>query len=160
MAKRLFSHEKNDLTKNLKFRKKQMQENEVEMESYIGHAVERIGDSRERRENNEDARIQQKMWASRQKAVPVCDYNWKDSHWADRTERQLSEICSRRGMPGYGPKAAMLKWLDTGNIDYQDMDMGGLTRICGERGIVYKESDKKAELVRRRTEADEAEDSG
>ncbi|KAL5325541.1 hypothetical protein ACEPPN_006668 [Leptodophora sp. 'Broadleaf-Isolate-01'] len=160
MARRLFNHEKKDLTKTLKVRKEQMQENEAEMESYIGHPVERIGDSRERKESDEDARIQQEMWASRQKAVPVCDYNWKDSHWADRTERQLSEICSRRGMPGYGPKAAMLKWLDTGKIDYQDMYMGGLTRICHERGIVYKESDKKIELVRRLTEADEAAESG
>ncbi|KAH7309239.1 hypothetical protein BKA65DRAFT_382875, partial [Rhexocercosporidium sp. MPI-PUGE-AT-0058] len=157
MAKRLFNHEKKDLIKNLKLRKEKMKENEAEMESYIGHPAEHYEGLRPRQENKEDARIQHELWASRKKAVPVCDYNWKDSHWADRTERQLHEICSRRGMPGYGPKAAMLKWLDTGKIDYQDMYMGGLTKICRERGIAYKESDKKMELVRKLKEADEAE---
>jgi len=24
-------------------------------------------------------------------------------------------------MPGYGPKAEILKWLDTGKVDYQDL---------------------------------------
>ncbi|KAK0124729.1 hypothetical protein ONS96_008612 [Cadophora gregata f. sp. sojae] len=85
---------------------------------------------------------------------------WKDSHLANKTERELSEICSRREMTGYGSKAAMLKWLDMGRIDHQDMYMDGLTRICGQRGVDYKESDKKADLVRRPNEADEAEGSG
>ncbi|KAH7409746.1 hypothetical protein BKA64DRAFT_571439 [Cadophora sp. MPI-SDFR-AT-0126] len=159
MAKRLWNHEKKDLAKKIKFRKEELEENNAEMESYIGHPVPR-GVLRDRKEKEEDARISNEMWASRRNAVPVCDYDWKDSHWADRTERELREICSRRGMPGYGPKAAMLKWLDTGKIDYQDMYMGGLNRICRERGVDYKESDKKADLVRRLNEADEAEGSG
>ncbi|PVH71456.1 hypothetical protein DL98DRAFT_521047 [Cadophora sp. DSE1049] len=160
MAKRLWNHEKKDLAKTIKLRKEKLEENNAEMESYIGHPVPRGMDTRAREEKAEDARISNEMWVSRRNAVPVCDYDWKDSHWAGRTERELNEICSRRGMPGYGPKAAMLKWLDTGNIDYQDMYMGGLTRICHERGIGYKESDKKADLVRRLSEADEAEGSG
>jgi hypothetical protein len=86
---------------------------------------------------------------------PVCDYDWKDSHWAGRTERELSEICQRRGMPGYGPRAAMLKWLDTGNVDYEDLYVGGLQRICTERGLEFREKDKKVDLVRRLQEADE-----
>jgi hypothetical protein len=89
--------------------------------------------------------------------VPICDYDWKESHWADRRERELAEICSRRGMPGYGPKAAMLKWLDTGNLDYEDMYIGGLTSICMERGLECRSKDKKVDLIRRLREADEAE---
>jgi len=38
--------------------------------------------------------------------------------------------------------------------------MGGLERMCRDRGIKYKQSDKKADLVRRLTEAGEAEGSG
>jgi hypothetical protein len=89
--------------------------------------------------------------------VPICDYDWKESHWADRRERELAEICSRRGMPGCGPKAAMLKWLDTGNLDYEDMYIGGLTSICMERGLECRSKDKKVDLIRRLREADEAE---
>ncbi|KAK0112596.1 hypothetical protein ONS95_014339 [Cadophora gregata] len=160
MAKRLWNHEKKDLFKNIKLRKEKLEQNNAEMELYIGHPVPRDRDPRAQEEKHEDAKIQNEMWAARRNAVPVCDYNWKDSHWANRTERELSEICTRRGMPGYGPKAAMLKWLDTGRIDYQDMYMGGLTRICGERGVEYRESDKKADLVLRLNEADEAEGNG
>ena len=160
MAKRLWNHEKKDLAKNIKLRKEKLEQNNAEMESYIGHPVPRGMGRRSQEEKQEDARISKEMWASRRNAVPVCGYDWKSSHWADRDERELHEICSRRGMPGYGPKAAILKWLDTGKFDYQDLYMGGLERICRDRGIEYKQSDKKADLVRRLKEADEAEGSG
>ena len=51
----------------------------------------------------------------------------------------------------------MLKWLDTGDIEYEDMYIGGLTSICRERDVAYKGSAKKMDLVRLLREADEAE---
>ena len=58
-------------------------------------------------------------------------------------------------MPGHGPKAAMLKWLDTGNIEYEEMYIGGLASICSERGIKHKVNDNKVDLIKRLREADE-----
>lgn len=91
--------------------------------------------------------------------IPICDYEWRNSHWASRTERQLREICERREYPGYGPKAAMIKWLETGTLDYQDLYTVSLERMCRERGIHTKHGEKKDELVRLLKEADEADET-
>jgi hypothetical protein len=81
-------------------------------------------------------------------AFPTCDYDWSDSHWASRDERNLREICDRRGMPGgSGTKAGMLKWLDTGILDYTGLYMTGLEKICRDRGITHKSTAKKADLI-------------
>jgi hypothetical protein len=131
----------------------------AELEVAIGHPVDRIKPIMD--EMNElyssDTQIRQEAQPTR-KAVPICEYNWKDSHWASRTERELSEICRRREMPGHGPKAAMLKWLDTGSVDYEDLYGFSLEQMCSERGIKYKSSDKKLDLIKRLREADAAED--
>jgi hypothetical protein len=65
-------------------------------------------------------------------ALPFCKYDGSNSHWASRSERELTDICKRRGMPGggYSNKAGLLKWLDTGELDYAGLYMGGLERIC------------------------------
>jgi hypothetical protein len=52
----------------------------------------------------------------------------------------------------------MLKWLDTGSVDYEDLYVGSLEQMCMERGIKHKSSDKKVELIKKLREADEAED--
>lgn len=103
-----------------------------------------------------DNQIQTQARMSRSR-IRICDYNWRESHWASRTERQLNEICSRREMPGSGPKAAMIKWLDTGSVEYDDLYVGSLERICAERGIKYRSGEKKVELVRLLEESDEQE---
>ena len=105
-----------------------------------------------------DIQFQQAAHVERPQPTRICDYDWKDSHWAERTERELAEICQRREMPGHGPKAAMIKWLDTGNVDYEDLYITGLHHICSQRNVKSKSGDKKADLVRRLREADEASD--
>lgn len=87
----------------------------------------------------------------------VCDYKWQDSHWASRTERELRDICKRQDCPGYGPKAAMIKWLETGSLDYEDLYAFSLYSICLDRGLPANSTEKKVELVRRLKEDDEAE---
>jgi len=89
--------------------------------------------------------------------IPICGYKWQDSHWASRTERELREICTRTDCPGAGPKASMIKWLDTGSVDYEDLYACSLEQICRNRGLPAKSGEKKADLVRRLKEADEAE---
>lgn len=104
----------------------------------------------------EDYSIEQKAKETRPQ-IPICDDEWQDSHWASRTERELREICTRREFPGSGPKAAMIKWLDTGSVDYEDLYAFSLEQICRSRGLPAKSGEKKLDLVRKLNEADEAE---
>ena len=60
-------------------------------------------------------------------------------------------------MPGSGPKAAMIKWLETGNIEYDELYAFSLESLCRDRDIKFKSREKKAELVRLLKEADERE---
>jgi hypothetical protein len=60
-------------------------------------------------------------------------------------------------MPGSGPKAAMIKWLETGNIEYDELYAFSLESLCTDKGIKFKSGEKKAELVRLLKEADERE---
>ena len=63
----------------------------------------------------------------------------------------------RREMLGSGPKAAMIKWLETGNIEYDELYAFSLESLCRDRDIKFKSREKKAELVRLLKEADERE---
>jgi hypothetical protein len=63
----------------------------------------------------------------------------------------------RREMPGSGPKASMIKWLETGNIEYDELYAFSLESLCRDRGIKFKSGEKKAELVRLLKEADKRE---
>ena len=112
----------------------------------------KVGDQEERRLGH-DSKFQRQ--AEKLLPTPVCRYNWEDSPWAEKTERQLTKICKTRGMPGGGPKAAKIKWLDTGNVDYEDMYTTELAIMCMERGLKYKSKDKKVDLVRLLREADQ-----
>ncbi|KAF2432296.1 hypothetical protein EJ08DRAFT_659295 [Tothia fuscella] len=87
---------------------------------------------------------------------PICAYDWTNSHWKDRSERELRQISQNRGMPGVGPKAAMLKFLDTGSVDYEDMYTFSLQRICDERSIPIRSGATKGKLVELLKEADVA----
>jgi len=126
----------------------------------LEEATGRVGSECNRKDEDEhraaDYRIEKVAKDSRP-GVPICDYEWQDSRWASRTERELLEICTRRDFPGVGPKAAMIKWLDTGSVDYEDLYAFSLERICTNRGLPAKSGEKKADLVRTLKEADEAE---
>jgi hypothetical protein len=156
---RLWNDDNKTINKNLKERTARYEEAKDKLAVAIGHPVHKIKYVMDEANevNGLDIKVRQQAQPTR-KAFPVCEYDWKDSHWASRTERELTEICRRREMPGYGPKAAMLKWLDTGSVDYEDLYVGSLEQMCMERGIKHKSSDKKVELIKKLREADEAED--
>ncbi|KAF2813554.1 uncharacterized protein BDZ99DRAFT_517800 [Mytilinidion resinicola] len=90
---------------------------------------------------------------------PMTTYDWRKSQWADRTSRQLFEITENRGMPEVGgtTKAGMIKWLETGEIDYEEYYTTPLYHWCQKRGIKVKYPEKKENLVRLLKEADEKE---
>ena len=129
-----------------------------ELETRIGHPINVLESSLE---EDKIFRLDSRLQSTAKKArpnKPICDYDWKKSHWADRTEAQLQEICRRRQMPGDGPRAAKIKWLETEHLEYDDLYAGSLETICHQRGIKCKYGDTKVELIRRLVEADEAED--
>jgi hypothetical protein len=156
---RLWNDDNKSVDKKLKEFTAEHENAKAKLEAAIGHAIHRVKPIMD--EAEEVRRLDIEMREQTQPArnpLPVCAYNWKDSHWASRTERELSEICRRREMPGSGPKAAMLKWLDTGSVDYEDLYVGSLEQMCCKRGIRHKSSDNKVELIKKLREADEAED--
>jgi hypothetical protein len=151
---RLQNYDRKTIAKDLEKLRARHDSLKLELESKVGHPVNSSEVLSE--ENNLralDIQIQQQE--PRRSPVPICDYKWQDSHWAGRTERELTEICSRREMPGCGPKAAMIKWLDTGVVEYEDLYTSGLENICRQRGVPCKSKDKKDDLIRRLREADE-----
>jgi hypothetical protein len=131
----------------------------VRLEEAIGHPVDCERTFKvEDQQTAKDHLVEQEAKAARP-AIPVCDYKWRDSHWAVRTERELRDICYRRDFPGSGTKAAMIKWLETGSVDYEDLYAGSLEQMCRERGLRAKYGEKKVDLVRLLKEADEAEEN-
>ncbi|KAF8866309.1 hypothetical protein BDZ45DRAFT_337626 [Acephala macrosclerotiorum] len=158
LVSRLRKSDQKQRTKGIEDRRKKLDKLKPKLESQIGHSVEysKILEGYDRQEKLDDEITSRQEY----RAGPpnhICDYDWKDSHWASRTERELSEICSRREMPGHGPKAAMLKWLDTGVVEYEDLYASSLESICYKRGIKYKSNAKKVDLIKILREADEAE---
>ncbi|KAF4632613.1 hypothetical protein G7Y89_g5513 [Cudoniella acicularis] len=132
----------------------------AELEERVGHPVDLNEFKKETRDQSRrDDEILKKVAESAKAAFPRCEYNWKDSHWASRTERELREICERRGMEVWGTKATYLKWLDTGSVDYEDLSVSSLEQVCMKREIRTKSSDKKVDLIRRLREADESEEA-
>ncbi|TGO28146.1 hypothetical protein BPAE_0031g00110 [Botrytis paeoniae] len=87
----------------------------------------------------------------------VCDYDWKDSHWAGKTERELRDMCQRQGMEGWGTKATCIKWLETGSVEYEDLLATSLEMMCRKRGIKFKSGTKRLELAMKLRETDEKE---
>jgi len=125
------------------------------LERKIGHALPSANAVllHEEQQRSEDTRILQALPQKQDvepssSSIPKCEYNWRDSHWASRTERELKDICRRREMPGYGTKAAMIKWLETGELDYQDLDVSSLEDKCKARGIKGMSKATKKDLIR------------
>ncbi|TGO49310.1 hypothetical protein BCON_0214g00260 [Botryotinia convoluta] len=87
----------------------------------------------------------------------VCEYYWKDSHWAGRTERELRDMCRRQGMEGWGTKATCIKWLETGSVEYDDLLATSLEMMCRKRGIKFKSGTKRLDLGMKLKQTDEKE---
>ncbi|KAF2810719.1 uncharacterized protein BDZ99DRAFT_462062 [Mytilinidion resinicola] len=87
----------------------------------------------------------------------MVDYDWRSSRWADRNRHQLVDIAKNRGMPhaSGAPKAAMIKWLETGEIEYEEYYTTSLHAMCSERGIDVNQTKKKVEIIRLPKEHDE-----
>lgn len=59
-----------------------------------------------------------------------CDYDWKQSNWTSRSNLELIEICQRREIPGADTGATMIKWLETGHLEYEDLYVSSLEALC------------------------------
>ncbi|ESZ97129.1 hypothetical protein SBOR_2487 [Sclerotinia borealis F-4128] len=91
------------------------------------------------------------------KPAPPCDYDWKASHWANRSTRELQDICQRRGTQLSGSKASMIKYLETGVIDYENLYNASLEGMCTQRGIKYKWNETRLDLAGKLRETDDKE---
>lgn len=159
--RRLLTHDRQTAAREQKTRHKGYEKIKADLESQTGQAIA-SAEACMQHETELDAldiEIQARGKQTR-KPVPKCEYDWKTSHWASRTERELSEICRRREMPGSGTRAAMIKWLETGFLEYEDVTLGSLERICEERGVRFKSDARKSDLVKLLVDADEAEEAG
>ncbi|CZR57620.1 uncharacterized protein PAC_07509 [Phialocephala subalpina] len=158
LISRLRKHDQKERTKRIENYRKELARLKPKLESQIGHSPDysKIIEGYERQERL-DYEITSRQEYRTEPPNHICNYDWKDSHWAGRSERDLAEICTRREMPGHGPKAAMIKWLDTGVVDYEDLYASSLETICYKRGIKHKSGAKKVDLVRILKEADGAE---
>jgi hypothetical protein len=155
MITRLRKYDRKQLTQDISKARKELLSWKERLEAQIGHPVE---DTDLMEKENQISALDHKLQAEGQLSrpgIPICGYNWRESHWASRTERELSDICSRRGMPGHGPRAALIKWLDTGSVEYEDLYAGSLEIMCIRRGIKCRSGAKKVDLIRRLQEADE-----
>jgi hypothetical protein len=54
----------------------------------------------------------------------------------------------------------MIKWLETGSVDYEDLYAGSLEIMCMKRGLHVKIGAKKVDLIKRLREDDEATNQG
>ncbi|KAE9370996.1 hypothetical protein N431DRAFT_425695 [Stipitochalara longipes BDJ] len=159
MIARLRANDRKKLAKDILDARERYHSAKKQLEAEIGHPIEDPDLTRiENPVNALDNQLQAQGQLSRP-GKPICDYDWRDSHWASKTERELWDICHRRGMPGRGPRAASLKWLDTGSVEYEDLYAGSLEMICFRRGIKHRSGEKKVDLIRRLKEADEQEES-
>ncbi|CAG8975519.1 hypothetical protein HYALB_00012234 [Hymenoscyphus albidus] len=161
LTKRAAKHDEKEMSKKIKGLQVKRDSAIIKLEASIGHPLESftIFNGRESQYEGLDHQILSKGKKPAQSKKPVCNYDWSGSHWASRTEREIQKICERRGMPGRGaaPKAAQLKWLDTGVVEYADFYVAGLTIMCEERGIKHKYEPKKVDLIALLEEDDERE---
>ncbi|RFU35604.1 hypothetical protein B7463_g663, partial [Scytalidium lignicola] len=156
LIKRLQNYDRKTIAKDLKKIKNLHDSVKPKLESRLGHPINTAIEVLDHMSTSaEDYALVEEV--RQRPSKPMCSYNWRDSHWADRTYQQLTEICTRRGMPGHGPKAAMLKWLDTGELDYEDLFITSLESLCKERGLPCKSTSKKDDLVKLLRENDEME---
>ncbi|KAF7918948.1 hypothetical protein BELL_0596g00080 [Botrytis elliptica] len=147
-----------ELTASLKTRKEEYNKAKEELEKSIGHPVLDIAIVMGRynailRRDHEIVDNYQPI----RKPGPVCDYDWKDSHWAGKTERELRDMCRRQGMEGWGTKATHIKWLETGSVEYEDLSVTSLEIMCRKRGIKFKSGTKRLDLAMKLRETDEKE---
>jgi hypothetical protein len=155
LLERLRDNDRKTLPKRIEKARQEYISLKAKLESRIGHPVhasenmEAEGESRRL-----DTEIQMNYRPTRAPGF-ICDYNWKYSHWASRTERELIEICTRREMPGHGPKTAMLKWLDTGEVEFEELYTSSVESMCRKRGLRVRSGEKKVELIRILREANE-----
>lgn len=93
----------------------------------------------------------------------VCEYDTTDSSWALKTERQLRAIVKKKGdmkidgVVVWGTKSTMVKWLDTGNLEYEDVSQMALSELCKDRGLTLKCNELRHSMIAKLKEADDDE---
>ncbi|KAB8288834.1 hypothetical protein EYC80_010737 [Monilinia laxa] len=147
-----------NLTASLKKHKRACDKAKRDLENSLGHPVLDIATVMKvhKAVDKRDGEITN-SYQPVHKPGPICDYDWKDSHWAKRSERELREICKRRGMKGWGTKATGIKWLETGSVEYDELSATSLQTMCMQRGIKVKSHEVRLDLARKLRETDEKE---
>jgi hypothetical protein len=143
--------------KRLKNLKKEYNEERAKLEAIVGHPVEPRKICKQIDELERRDRLLQASYQPARSLQPICDYDWKSSHWATRSLRELQDICRRQRMPGSGTKAMCIKWLETGEVDYEELWTDSLKSMCKDRGINFRSNEKRLDLAKKLRDADEAE---
>ncbi|CAG8982303.1 hypothetical protein HYALB_00005303 [Hymenoscyphus albidus] len=159
LAKRALKAEKEHNDKyweDLLLRKDSLQ---AELDALAGHAVDVSAFMKaEEWIRHRDHKIQSEAKRATPRN-PICDYDISTSPWAEKSELELHVVCLQMGMPGRGhaPKAAQIKWLETGKFEYSDLYMDGLLIICEMRLVPTTSKMKKGEVIELLEECDERE---
>ncbi|TVY83850.1 hypothetical protein LSUE1_G001625 [Lachnellula suecica] len=155
LLRRLRSDDRKALSRNLKEARGKFEKCKAELESMIGHpanATHTMAKEHDGRRRDDDILLN---YEPARTLGPICEYNCENSQWATKSEHELIEICARKKMPGHGPKAAMLKWLDMGVVGYGELYGYSLETLCRKRGLRCRRHEKKDDMVRMLKKDDE-----
>ncbi|QSZ31603.1 hypothetical protein DSL72_001170 [Monilinia vaccinii-corymbosi] len=56
-----------------------------------------------------------------------------------------------------GTRASMIKYIETGEVDYEDLYVDALKAMCSQRGVKHKYNELRLDLARKLSETDEKE---
>lgn len=71
--------------------------------------------------------------------------------------RDLLDICERRGMKLNGTRATLIKYIETGEMDYEDLYVGDLKSMCEKRRIRCTSCANRLDIAKLLRETDEKE---
>ncbi|TGO57684.1 hypothetical protein BCON_0063g00420 [Botryotinia convoluta] len=120
---------------------KKLADTRVDLESRIGHSIP----------------AEVSMYESSRYDVPVVTekagdrgaltYDPKKTNGDLFSAWELCRIAMEEGALGYGTKDAMIKWLETGILEYEDMHLESLREQCWKRLVPQYSNDDKAALM-------------
>ncbi|KAF7946597.1 hypothetical protein EAE96_009592 [Botrytis aclada] len=122
---------------------KKLADARVDLESRIGHPL--LAEVRMYESSKYDVPVVTKKAGDR--GASDCDP--KKTNWGLFNAWELSKIALEKGAPGYGTKDAMIKWLETGILEYEDMHLKSLRAQCWKRLVPQYSNDDKAALIER-----------
>ncbi|KAF7896176.1 hypothetical protein EAF00_006191 [Botryotinia globosa] len=132
---------------------KKLADARVELESRIGHPLPAEVSMHE--SSKYDVPVVTKKAGNR--GTLNCDP--KKTNWSLFSAGELCKIAREKGAPGYGTRDAMIKWLETGILEYEDMHIESLREQCWKRLVPQYSNDDKEALIERRRVLDRYEEN-